>query len=234
MGDGELVPRALTRAEIKALVERFADSTRRAERVGFDAIELHSAHGYLMHEFLSPLSNRRDDEYGGSLANRMRFPLEVFAAVRAAWPERKPLGVRISCTDWIDGGWDLEQSVVFARELKKLGCDWIDCSSGGLVKNQVIPVGPGYQVPFAERIRKDAGIITIAIGLITEAGQAERIIAEGKADVVALARGFLWDPRWAWHAAQELGATPRIPPQYLRARPAARADVFGERQRSRA
>jgi NADPH2 dehydrogenase len=187
-----------------------------------------------MHEFLSPLSNRRDDEYGGSLANRMRFPREVFAAVRAAWPERKPLGVRISCTDWIDGGWDLEQSVVFARELKKLGCDWIDCSSGGLMKNQVIPVGPGYQVPFAERLRKDAGIITIAIGLITEAGQAEKIVAEGKADMVALARGFLWDPRWAWHAAIELGATPRIPPQYLRARPAGRADVFGERQRSRA
>ncbi|HYU69311.1 MAG TPA: NADH:flavin oxidoreductase/NADH oxidase [Burkholderiales bacterium] len=210
MGEGERVPRALTRAEIKALVAKFADSTRRAERIGFDAIELHSAHGYLMHEFLSPLSNRRDDEYGGSLANRMRFPLEVFAAVRAAWPGHKPLGVRVSCTDWID------------------------CSSGGLMKNQVIPVGPGYQVPFAERIRKDAGIITIAIGLITEAGQAEKIVAEGQADMVALARGFLWDPRWGWHAAQELGATPRIPPQYLRARPAARADVFGERRQSRA
>ncbi len=186
-----------------------------------------------MHEFLSPLSNRRDDEYGGPLANRMRFPLEVFAAVRAAWPEGKPLGVRISCTDWIEGGWDLEQSVVFARELKRLGCDWIDCSSGGLMKNQAIPVGPGYQVPFAERIRRDAGILTIAIGLITEARQAETIIAEGKADMVSLARGFLWDPRWAWHAAIELGATPRIPPQYLRARPAARADVFGERQHAR-
>jgi len=234
MGEGELVPRALTRTEIKDLVAKFADSTRRAERIGFDAIELHSAHGYLMHEFLSPLSNRRDDEYGGPLANRMRFPLEVFAAVRAAWPEGKPLGVRISCTDWVEGGWDLEQSVVFARELKRLGCDWIDCSSGGLMKNQVIPVGPGYQVPFAERIRKDAGIVTIAIGLITEAGQAEKIVAEGKADMVALARGFLWDPRWAWHAAIELGSTPRIPPQYLRARPAGRADVFGERQRSRA
>ena len=234
MGEGELLPRALTRAEIKALVAKFDDSTRRAERIGFDAIELHAAHGYLMHEFLSPLSNRRDDEYGGSLANRMRFPLEVFAAVRGAWPESKPLGVRISCTDWIEGGWDLEQTVVFARELKKLGCDWIDCSSGGLMKNQAIPVAPGYQVPFAERIRKDAGIITIAIGLITEAGQAERVVAEGKADMVALARGFLWDPRWAWHAAIELGAAPRIPPQYLRARPAARADAFGERRQSRA
>jgi 2,4-dienoyl-CoA reductase-like NADH-dependent reductase (Old Yellow Enzyme family) len=227
MGEGELVPRALTRTEIQLLVAKFADSTRRAERIGFDAIELHSAHGYLMHEFLSPLSNRRNDEYGGPLANRMRFPLEVLAAVRAAWPESKPLGVRISCTDWIEGGWDIEQSVVFARELKKLGCDWIDCSSGGLVKNQVISVGPGYQVPFAERIRKDAGIATIAIGLITEAGQAEKIVAEGKADMVALARGFLWDPRWGWHSAVELGAAPRIPSQYLRARPAARADVSG-------
>jgi 2,4-dienoyl-CoA reductase-like NADH-dependent reductase (Old Yellow Enzyme family) len=234
MGEGELVPRALTLAEIKALVAKFADSARRARRIGFDAIELHGAHGYLIHEFLSPLSNLREDEYGGSLASRMRFPLEVFTAVRAEWPADKPLGVRVSCTDWIEGGWDVEQTVVFARELKKLGCDWIDCSSGGLIKNQVIPVGPGYQVPFAERIRKEAGITALAIGMITEARQAESIIAEGKADMVALARGFLWDPRWAWHAAQELGATPRIPPQYLRARPAARADVFGERQRSRA
>jgi 2,4-dienoyl-CoA reductase-like NADH-dependent reductase (Old Yellow Enzyme family) len=232
MGEGELVPRALTLAEIRALVAKFADSARRARRIGFDAIELHGAHGYLIHEFLSPLSNRREDEYGGSLAGRMRFPLEVFAAVRAEWPEDKPLGVRVSCTDWIEGGWDVEQTVAFARELKKLGCDWIDASSGGLMKNQAIPVAPGYQVPFAERIRKDAGIPTIAIGLITEAGQAERIVAEGKADMVSLARGFLWDPRWAWHAALELGATPSIPRQYLRARPAARADVFGERQRA--
>jgi 2,4-dienoyl-CoA reductase-like NADH-dependent reductase (Old Yellow Enzyme family) len=228
MGDGELVPLALTRAEIKALVAKFADSTRRAERIGFDALELHSAHGYLMHEFLSPLSNRRNDEYGGSLANRMRFPLEVFAVVRAAWPEHKPLGVRVSCTDWIEGGWDIDQTVAFARELKNLGCDWIDCSSGGLVKNQVIPVGPGYQVPFAERIRKDAGIFTTAIGLITEAGQAEKIVAEGKADMVALARGFLWNPRWAWHAAAELGAHVRAPRQYWRSRPHSAGTIFGE------
>ena len=226
MGDGELVPRALTLAEIRTLVAKFADSVRRADRIGFDAIELHAAHGYLMHEFLSPLSNRRDDEYGGSLANRMRFPLEVVAAMRAAWPAHKPLGVRVSCTDWVEGGWDIEQTVALARELKKLGCDWIDCSSGGLVKNQSIPAGPGYQVPFSERIRKDAGIVTIAIGMITEARQAENIIAEGKADMVALARGFLWDPRWAWHAAVQLGATAHIPPQYLRARPAGRADVL--------
>jgi len=233
MGEGELVPRALTRAEIQLLVAKFADSTRRAERIGFDAIELHSAHGYLMHEFLSPHSNRRDDEYGGPLENRMRFPLEVFAAVRAAWPEHKPLGVRVSCTDWIEDGWDLSQTVVFARELKRLGCDWVDCSSGGLMKNQAIPVAPGYQVPFAERIRKDAGVATIAIGMITEARQAENIIAEGRADMVSLARGFLWDPRWAWHAALELGVTPPVPRQYLRARPAGRAEVFGERRHAR-
>jgi len=232
LGEGELVPRALTTQEIKELAARFADSVRRAERIGFDAIEIHAAHGYLFHEFLSPLSNRREDEYGGSLANRMRFPLEVFAAMRAAWPGHKPLGVRVSCTDWVEGGWDIEQTVAFARELKKLGCDWIDCSSGGLVKNQVIPVGPGYQVQFSERVRKDAGIATVAIGMITEARQAEDIVAQGKADMVSLARGFLWDPRWAWHAALELGAEPRIPPQYLRARPAGRADVFGERRRT--
>src|SRR5262249_18541228 len=162
----------------------------------------------------SPLSNRREDEYGGSPAKRMRFPLEVFAAVRAEWPEDRPLGVRLSCTDWAEGGWDLAQTVALARELKKLGCDWIDCSSVGLVKNQAIPVAPGYQVPFAERIRKETGITTIATGLIPEARQAEKIVAEGRADMVSLARGFLWDPRWAWHAAHELGATPRIPRQY--------------------
>jgi 2,4-dienoyl-CoA reductase-like NADH-dependent reductase (Old Yellow Enzyme family) len=222
MGEGELVPRALTHGEVKALVAKFADSARRANRVGLDAIELHSAHGYLLHEFLSPLSNQRDDEYGGSLANRMRFALEVFTAVRAVWPATKPLGVRVSSTDWVEGGWDIEQTVAFAKELKKLGCDWIDASSGGLMKEQVIPIGPGYQLPFSERIRKDVGITTIAVGMITETAQAENAVAGGKTDMVALARGFLWDPRWAWHAALDLGANPRMPPQYLRSRPAAR------------
>ena len=234
MGEGELVPRALTLPEITALTAKFAEATRRARRLGFDAIELHGAHGYLIHEFLSPLSNRREDEYGGSLANRMRFPLEVLAAVRTEWPQDKPLGVRVSCTDWVEGGWDIEQTVAFARELKKLGCDWIDASSGGLVKNQAIPVAPGYQVPFAERVRKETGIATIAIGLITEARQAEKIVAGGQADMVALARGFLWDPRWAWHAALDLGATPQIPKQYLRSRPTGRAEVVGERPQPRA
>jgi 2,4-dienoyl-CoA reductase-like NADH-dependent reductase (Old Yellow Enzyme family) len=222
MGSGDLVPRALTLAEIRDLVAKFADTARRVRRLGFDAIELHGAHGYLLHQFLSPLSNRREDEYGGSLANRMRFPLEVLAAVRAEWPQDKPLGMRVSCTDWIDGGWDIDQTVAFAQELKKLGCDWIDASSGGLAKKQVVPAAPGYQVPFAERTRREAGVTTIAIGLITEAAHAEKIVAEGKADLVALARGFLWDPRWAWHAAIELGAEPRLPRQYLRGRPAVR------------
>ncbi|HKW37426.1 MAG TPA: NADH:flavin oxidoreductase/NADH oxidase [Burkholderiales bacterium] len=232
VGEGELVPRALTLAEIRALVAKFADATRRARRLGLDAIELHGAHGYLLHQFLSPLSNRRDDEYGGSLANRMRFPLEVFAAVRAEWPEEKPLGMRVSCTDWAEGGWDIGQSVAFARELKKAGCDWIDASSGGLVKHQAVPAAPGYQVPFAERVKKEAGIATIAIGLITEAKHAERILAEGKADMVALARGFLWEPRWGWHAALELGAAPQIPRQYLRGRPAVPPAAVGERKRA--
>lgn len=232
MGEGELVPRALTLPEIRALIAKFADAARRVARLGFDAIELHGAHGYLLHQFLSPLSNRRSDDYGGSLANRMRFPLEVFAAVRAEFPEDKPVGMRVSCTDWAEGGWDIEQTATFAGELRKLGCDWIDASSGGLVKHQAIPVGPGYQVSFAERIRKDAGIATIAVGLITEARQAENIIAEGKADMVTLARGFLWDPRWAWHAALELGANPRIPKQYLRGRPAVPAAAVGERKRA--
>jgi 2,4-dienoyl-CoA reductase-like NADH-dependent reductase (Old Yellow Enzyme family) len=232
MGDGDLVPRALTLVEIHDLVAKFAETAHRVRRLGFDAIELHGAHGYLLHQFLSPLSNRREDEYGGSLANRMRFPLEVFAAVRAEWPQDRPLGMRVSCTDWIAGGWDIEQTVAFALELKKLGCDWIDASSGGLAKKQVVPAAPGYQVPFAERIRRETGITTIAIGLITGATQAEKIIADGRADMVALARGLLWDPRWAWHAAAELGVTPQIPKQYLRGRPAAPAAMPGELKRA--
>ena len=169
-------------------------------------MELHFAHGYLAHEFLSPMSNRRTDNYGGSLENRMRFPLEVFDAARQAWPARKPLGVRISATDWVEGGWDLDSSVALARELKARGCDWIDCSSGGISPSQKIPLGPGYQVPLARRIRAEAGIATIAVGLITEPKQAEAIIANGDADMVALARAILWNPHWPWQAAAELGA----------------------------
>ena len=220
------VPQVLSRDDLAAVKEEFVSATVRAARIGFDLVELHSAHGYLLHQFLSPLSNQRRDEYGGKLENRMRFPLEVFAAVRAAWPEDKPLGVRISATDWIDGGWDPESSVVFAKELKSLGCDFIDVSSGALDPRQKIPVGPGYQVPFSAQIRKQAGIKTWSVGMITRARQAEEIIASGKADVVALARGMMFDPRWAWHAAEELGVDTEYSEMYARCLPSLWPEVF--------
>jgi 2,4-dienoyl-CoA reductase-like NADH-dependent reductase (Old Yellow Enzyme family) len=221
-------PRALGRSELPALVEAFAASARRAARLGFDAVELHCAHGYLLHEFLSPLANRRADEYGGSRANRMRLPLAVFDAVRAAWPADRPLGVRVSATDWVEGGWCLDDTIAFAHELKARGCDWIDCSSGGVSPGQKIPLGPGYQVPFAERVRAEVGIATMAVGLVTEAHQAEDIVASGKADMVALARGMLWNPRWAWHAAAALGAEVDAPRQYWRAPPRGASGAFGK------
>ena len=217
--EGEPAPHALTLAELDAIKNDFVHAVRRAERIGFDAIEIHAAHGYLLHTFLSPLSNRRADEYGGSLENRMRFVIEVFAAMRAAWPERKPMGVRLSATDWVDGGWDLTQTIALAKALKAAGCDWIDASSGGLSPQQRIAAGPGYQVPLAESVRKEAGIATIAVGLITDPRQAEDIVAGGKADMVALARAVLYDPRWAWHAAAELGARVWAPEQYWRCPP---------------
>jgi 2,4-dienoyl-CoA reductase-like NADH-dependent reductase (Old Yellow Enzyme family) len=220
---GVPAPKALERQEITSLIEAFARAAERAQRIGFDAVELHGAHGYLLHEFLSPLSNRRDDEYGGSLENRMRFPLAVFSAVRAVWPADKPLGMRVSATDWVQGGWTLDETIVFARKLKARGCDWIDVSSGGIDPAQRVPVGPGYQVPFAEKVRAEVGMTTVAVGMITEPQQAEEIIATGKADIVALARGMLYDPHWAWHAAVALGAEASYPNQYLRCRPAARS-----------
>ena len=227
--DGAPVPRELGSTEISDMVNKFADAARRAERIGIDALELHAAHGYLLHEFLSPISNRRTDNYGGSLDNRMRFVLEVFEATRAAWPVTKPLGIRLSATDWIDGGWDIDQSIVLCKLLKQSGCDWIDVSSGGLAPDQVVPVGPGYQVPLSERIRQETGLITIAVGLITEPRQAETILSEGKADMVALGRGMLYNPRWVWHAADQLGAQIKYPQQYQRCRPSQHDDVFGER-----
>jgi 2,4-dienoyl-CoA reductase-like NADH-dependent reductase (Old Yellow Enzyme family) len=213
-------------ADLARVREAFVQTTRRANALGFDAIEVHSAHGYLLHEFLSPLANRRNDRYGGSLENRMRFPLEVISAVRKVWPEAKPLGVRISASDWIEGGWDLQQAIEFSRQLKTLGCDWIDASSGGLAPGQKIALGPGYQVPFAEAIRKEVGIPTVAVGLITEPRQAEGIIAAGRADMVALARGMLYEPHWAWRAAAELGAQVRAPMQYWRAAPRGAEAIF--------
>ena len=227
--DGAPVPRELGSTEIADMVNKFADAARRAERIGIDALELHAAHGYLLHEFLSPVSNRRTDNYGGSLDNRMRFVLEVFEATRAAWPVTKPLGIRLSATDWIDGGWDIDQSITLCKLLKQSGCDWIDVSSGGLAPDQVVPVGPGYQVPLSERIRQETGLITIAVGLITEPRQAETILSEGKADMVALGRGMLYNPRWVWHAADQLGAQIKYPQQYQRCRPSQHDDVFGER-----
>lgn len=212
-------PRALTPAEIDALVAAFADAARRALAAGFDVVELHAAHGYLLHQFLSPLSNHRTDEYGGSLENRMRFPLAAVRAVRAAWPADRPLFVRISATDWADGGWDLEQSVEFARRMAAEGVDLVDCSSGGLVPHARIPLAPGYQVPFAATIRRDAKIATGAVGLITEPEQAEEIISSGSADAVLLARAMLRDPYWPLHAAHALNSDMPWPDSYLRGAP---------------
>jgi 2,4-dienoyl-CoA reductase-like NADH-dependent reductase (Old Yellow Enzyme family) len=229
--DGEPAPRALAPDELPRLCAAFAETARRAARLGFDALELHSAHGYLLHQFLSPVSNRRVDAYGGSLANRMRFPLEVFDAVRAAFPSERPVGVRVSATDWLEGAetasWTLDNTVAFARALKERGCDWIDVSSGGISPRQKIALGPGYQVPFAEIIRTETGLPTIAVGLITEPRQAEAIIADGRADMIAMARAFLADPRWPWRAAAALGGTVAAPRQYWRALPRDAGHIFG-------
>ena len=213
------VPQALSKTEIEDLIGQFADATRRAERIGYDAIELHGAHGYLLHQFLSPLSNHRDDEYGGSLQNRMRLVLDIFQAMRAQWPVDKPLGVRLSATDWLPGGWDLEQTLALCQQLKTLGCDWIDVSSGGLDPGARIEMKPGYQVPFAEQVKHQTKLATMAVGLITEARQAEDILQNGQADLVALARGMLYNPRWPWHAAEQLGVELAYPNQYLRCQP---------------
>ncbi len=225
--EGEVPPLALDAPGLARVRDAFVNAARRAERLGIDAIELHSAHGYLLHQFLSPISNRRTDQYGGTLQNRMRYPLEVFDAVRAAVPAEKPVGIKVSATDWVDGGWDLAQTIEYAKELKKRGVDWIDASSGGISPLQKIPLGPGYQVPFAQAIKEATGVNTIAIGLITQAGQAEDIVASGKADMVALARAMLYDPRWGWHAAAELGGQVEAPPQYWRSQPSTQKALFG-------
>jgi 2,4-dienoyl-CoA reductase-like NADH-dependent reductase (Old Yellow Enzyme family) len=219
-------PAALDAAGIGEIKRQFVDAARRASRLGIDAIELHCAHGYLFHEFLSPLSNRREDAYGGSFDNRVRFPLEVFAAVRDVWPQDKPMGVRISANDWVDGGWTIEDSIALVRRLKAAGCDWIDTSSGGISPAQKIPLGPGYQVPLARAIRRATSIPTMAVGLITDAKQAEAIVASGDADLVAMARAMLWNPRWPWHAAAILGAQVQAPQQYWRSAPRDAANVI--------
>ena len=222
----EDTPAALDAAGLARVREAFATAARRAVRLGIEAIELHCAHGYLIHEFLSPIANERTDEYGGSLENRMRFPLEVFDAIRAAVPPEVPVWVRISATDWVPGGWDLDSSVAFAQALKARACAAIHVSSGGVSPLQKIALAPGYQVPHAKRIKDAVGLPTIAVGLITEPEQAETIVATGEADAVALARAMLWDPRWPWHAAATLGAQVQAPRQYWRSQPREYKDLF--------
>ncbi|PVD44817.1 oxidoreductase [Serratia liquefaciens] len=212
-------PAAMSLEQIEQLKAQFVTAAKRADRLGFELIELHGAHGYLLHQFLSPLSNQRNDQYGGSLQNRMRLLLEIYNEVRAVFPAQKALGVRISASDWVEGSWDEQQSVALAKALKELGCDYIHVSSGGLSPLQKIPVGPNYQVPFAETIKRESGLPTIAVGLITEPEQAEAIVATGQADMVALARGILYNPRWPWHAAAKLGEKVSAPPQYWRSEP---------------
>jgi 2,4-dienoyl-CoA reductase-like NADH-dependent reductase (Old Yellow Enzyme family) len=218
-------PVALDRAGLRRVRDAFAASAERAARLELDAVQIHAAHGYLLHEFLSPLSNQRSDEYGGSLENRMRFPLEVFDAVRDAFPSGA-VSVRVSGTDWAEGGWDIEQTVAFAQALEARGCAVIHVSSGGLTPAQQIPVGPGYQVPLAREVKRATSMAVVAVGLITEPAQAEAIVATGDADLIGLARAILYDPRWPWHAAAELGARVKAPPQYLRSQPRQYRELF--------
>lgn len=216
---GDNAPVALDEAGLARVRDGFVEAARRAARLGIDAVQLHGAHGYLLHQFLSPLSNRREDEYGGSLENRLRFPLEVFDAVRQAFPAERPVTMRVSGTDWVPGGWDIEQTIAFARALEARGCAAIHVSSGGLDPRQEIPVGPSYQVPLARAVKQAVGIPVVAVGLITDYEQAEAIIGTGDADLIALARTILFDPRWPWHAAAHLGGRVRAPNQYLRSQP---------------
>jgi 2,4-dienoyl-CoA reductase-like NADH-dependent reductase (Old Yellow Enzyme family) len=219
-------PAALDRDGLAAIREAFVEAARRAARLGLDAVQLHGAHGYLLHQFLSPLSNRRDDEYGGAFENRIRFPLEVFEAVRAAFPPERPVTMRLSGTDWVEGGWTIEETVAFARILEARGCGAMHVSSGGLTPAQNIPVGPSYQVPLARAVKAAVKIPVIAVGLITEFEQAEAVIGTGDADLVALARAMLYDPRWPWHAAAHFGAQVTGPPQYLRSQPRQYPDLL--------
>jgi 2,4-dienoyl-CoA reductase-like NADH-dependent reductase (Old Yellow Enzyme family) len=224
--DDEAPPLELDAQGLARIRDAFADAARRSARLGLDAIQIHAAHGYLLHEFLSPLSNRREDEYGGSLDNRMRFPLEVFEAVRAAVPDGMAVTIRVSGTDWVEGGWDVEQTIALAKALQARGCDAIHVSSGGLDPRQQIPVGPGYQVPLARAVKRAVTMPVVTVGLISSYEQAEQIVGTGDADIVALARGITYDPRWPWHAAAVLGGQVHAPKQYLRSEPRAARGLF--------
>lgn len=219
-------PTALDKAGLARIRDAFAEAAERSARLEIDGIEVHGAHGYLLHEFLSPLSNKRDDEYGGSLENRMRFPLEVFEAVRAAFPADRPVWIRVSATDWVEGGWDVDMTIAFTKALEKLGCAAVHVSSGGLSPLQQMQLSPGYQVNLARKIKAETGMTTIAVGLINEPEHAEAIVANGDADAIGLARAILYNPRWPWHAAAELGARTFAPPQYLRCQPRAYPKLF--------
>ncbi len=223
---GENPPTALDRAGMDRVRQQFVAATHRAARLGLDGIEIHCAHGYLLHQFLSPIANKRTDDFGGSLDNRMRFPIEVFDAVRAAFPAEKPVWMRISATDWVPGGWDIEGTVALSQALKARGCAAIHVTTGGVSPEQAIKLGPGYQVPYAQRVKAEVGLPTIAVGLITEPEQAEAIIANDEADAVSLARAMLYDPRWPWHAAAKLGARVSAPKQYWRSQPREQNDLF--------
>lgn len=228
---GENAPRALDRADMDEIRGAFAASARRAALLGIDAIQLHGAHGYLLHQFLSPLSNRRSDAYGGSLSGRMRFPLEIFDAVRAAFPADRPVTMRVSATDWVPGGWDIDQTIAFAQALEARGCSALHVSSGGLDARQDIPVSPGYQVPFARAIRRSVRMPVVAVGLITGFDQAEAILAAGDADLVGIARTILYDPRWPWHAAEHFGVGMEVAEQYLFAASLGNHALFTPRHR---
>lgn len=217
-GEGWPAPRELDQAGMQRIKQQFVDATRRAARLGIEVAEMHAAHGYLLHSFLSPISNRRADAYGGSLENRMRFPLEVFEAMRAVWPDDRPLGVRITGSDYMPGGIEVEEAIAFAHELKALGCDFVDVTGGGLSPDIKLVRSYGYQVPYAEAVRRATGLLTIAVGMIVRPRMAEAVIRDGKADAVALARTMLRNPRWVWDAADELGGEAFCPPQYLRGR----------------
>lgn len=222
LADDRPVPAALDAAGLERIEASFVQAIERAARAGFALAEIHAAHGYLLHQFLSPLTNRRDDEWGGAREGRMRLPLQVVAAARNAWPDDRPLGVRVSATDWIEGGWDLEDTIAFVHELARVGCDYVHVSSGGLDPAQRIAASPGYQVPFAARVKAATGMATVAVGEIAEPRQADTVIRSGQADMVAIARAMLFDPRWGWRAAHALGEEVDYPPQYRRANPALR------------